>query len=185
MSQVSPTAMAPIPSKKTGPRHLVCMGTSGCGKTTIAMMLAGKLGYVFAEGDEFHSEHNRQKMSSGIPLTDEDRWPWLGMIRDWMSQEAAVGRSTVVSCSALKESYRDLLREADGDVVFIHTYVDPEVIAKRMEAREHFMPVSLLESQLKTLEPLGEQERGITVENKGTPEDLLVSVLYELEEKIS
>ena len=91
----------PAPPRAKGPVNIVVMGVAGSGKTTIGMMLGGKLGYVYAEGDEFHTQANRDKQASGLPLDDADRQPWLEAIRDWMRAENAVGHSTVVSCSAL------------------------------------------------------------------------------------
>lgn len=120
MTEVPTTEMSPLPKRSRGPRHVVVMGVSGGGKTTLAMMLAGKLGYVFAEGDEFHSQANREKMGSGTPLDDDDRAPWLQSIQDWMTAEARAGHSTVVTCSALRKRYRDVLRGAEGHAVFVH-----------------------------------------------------------------
>ena len=106
-------------------------------------------------------------------VTDDDRWPWLGAMRDWMSGEAKAGRSTVVTCSALKRSYRDLLDSAEGDVRFVHLSGDTELIRERMKTRSgHFMPASLLPSQLATLEPLQPDEPGVVVPAVGTPEDV-------------
>lgn len=139
--------------------HVVVMGVAGAGKTTVSAALADRLGWVLAEADEFHPQANVTKMASGIPLTDEDRWPWLRGIRDWMTSQATVGRSTVLTCSALRHSYRRLLAEADGRVVFAHLDGSPELLAARMANRTgHFMPTGLLPSQLATLEPLTQAE---------------------------
>ncbi|OUE19792.1 Thermoresistant gluconokinase [Clavibacter michiganensis] len=163
------------------PRHVVVMGISGSGKTTIATALAERLGWTFAEADEFHSEANVAKMSAGTPLTDDDRWPWLEAMRDWMGGEARAGRSTVVTCSALKRSYRDLLDSAEGDVRFVHLSGDTELIRERMKTRSgHFMPASLLPSQISTLEPLDDGERGLTLENTGTPDEVTTRIVDEL-----
>lgn len=141
--------------------HVVVMGVAGAGKTTVSAALAERLGWMLAEADEFHPQSNIDKMASGVPLTDEDRWPWLGSIRDWMSGQAAAGRSTVLTCSALKRSYREFLAEADGRVVFAHLDGSPELLAERMATRAgHFMPTGLLPSQLATLEPLTGGELG-------------------------
>lgn len=163
------------------PRHVVVMGISGSGKTTIATALAERLGWTFAEADEFHPEANIAKMSAGTPLTDDDRWPWLEAMHDWMGGEARAGRSTVVTCSALKRSYRDLLDGAEGDVRFVHLSGDTDLILERMKTRSgHFMPASLLPSQISTLEPLDAGERGLTLENTGTPDEVTTRIVDEL-----
>lgn len=182
MSESSPTELSPWPRKSGGPRHVVVMGVSGGGKTTVAMMLAGKLGYVFAEGDEFHSQANRDKMHAGTPLTDDDRAPWLTSIQEWMTAEARAGRSTVVTCSALRKSYRDVLRGAEGNTIFVHIAPPVELTAERLQARTgHYMPSSLLESQVATLEELEPDERGFAVRSGGTPDEVLAEVLERLE----
>lgn len=159
--------------------HLIVMGVSGSGKTTIAQALESKLGYTYAEADEFHPQSNIDKMSQGIPLTDEDRWPWLRSIRDWMSAEAEAGRSTVVTCSALKRSYRDLLREAEGTVFFIHLDGSEDLLRERMQHRSgHFMPASLLPSQLATLQPLESDEPGLKISVEKTPDEIVSEVLH-------
>lgn len=151
--------------------HVVVMGISGSGKTTLAQALAHRLAVPSAEADEFHPAANIEKMSAGIPLTDEDRMPWLAQLTAWMSSHADTG--SVVTCSALKRSYRELLSQADGHVLFLEVDADPAVIAERMEHREgHFMPASLLPSQLATLEPLQADERGVRLPNTGTVQDL-------------
>lgn len=155
------------------PVHLVIMGVSGSGKTTLAQILAARLGRPYAEADEFHPQANIDKMSAGVPLTDEDRWPWLAAMRNWLSEEAGAGRSTIITCSALRLAYRDLLREAEGRVRFIHLTAAPEVIAPRLDGRAgHFMPPALLPSQLATLEPLVEGEDGVVVVVDVPPEQV-------------
>lgn len=162
------------------PTHLVVMGVSASGKTTLASLLADRLGWPMAEADDFHPPANKAKMASGTPLTDEDRWPWLISLRDWMDH--APGEGTVMTCSALKRSYRDLLRGADGVVRFVHVVVDPSVLAQRIGARTgHFMPGTLLPSQLSTLEPLESDEDGFTLANDSTAEDLLTRALGSLD----
>lgn len=139
--------------------HLVVMGVAGSGKSTLAAALSQQLGWACAEADEFHPAANIAKMSQGIALQDEDRWPWLQEIRDWMTSRAGEGQSTVLTCSALKQSYRELLSQAAGRVVFLHLDGGADLISQRMQGREgHFMPPTLLPSQLATLEPLTAQE---------------------------
>lgn len=144
---------------KCPPTHLVVMGVAGAGKSTIAEALGEALGWAQAEADGFHPPSNISKMSQGVPLEDADRWPWLVGIRDWMTAKAEGGDSTVLTCSALKRSYRRLLSEAHGRVVFIHLDGDASLLAERMRGREgHFMPTTLLPSQLAALEPLDTSE---------------------------
>ncbi|VXB59915.1 gluconokinase [Citricoccus sp. K5] len=157
--------------------HLVLMGISGSGKTTLAERLAEKLNRAYAEADEFHSPANIEKMRSGAPLTDEDRAPWLESIRDWMDAAANAG-GTIVTCSALKRTYRDVLRQASGRVFFLHVTCDPAVITDRMEHRlGHFMPASLVPSQLATLEELGTDEDGAVLVNSGSVDELVEQAL--------
>jgi gluconokinase len=157
------------------------MGVSGSGKTTVAVRLAELLGRPFAEADDMHPPANVAKMSAGTPLTDDDRLPWLRTVRDWLTAEAEQGRSAVVTCSALRRTYRDVLREAAGGVRFVHLDGDPELIAARMRERKgHFMPASLLRSQLDTLEPLQAGEDGVRVPIEGTPDQIAVEALRRL-----
>ncbi|WP_187393241.1 gluconokinase [Arthrobacter echini] len=163
------------------PRHVVVMGISGSGKTTIATHLAETLGWTFAEADEFHSAENIEKMTSGTPLTDEDRWPWLESIRAWLTEQAEAGTSTVITCSALRRAYRDVLAQAAGEVRFVHLLGDTDLILDRMKTRSgHFMPQSLLPSQLSTLEPLESDEQGIRIMNTGTPDEVTAGVIDQL-----
>src|SRR5580698_10478573 len=137
------------------------MGVSGTGKSTIARLLAEDLGWASAEGDDFHSAANVAKMHAGHPLTDEDRLPWLKAIADWIGVREAAGDGGVVTCSALKRSYRDLLRAGHPDVRFICLIGSHDLLEQRLEHRAgHFMPASLLDSQLDTLEPLQPDEPG-------------------------
>lgn len=162
--------------------HLIIMGVAGCGKTTSAQQLSALLGWPVAEADDFHPQSNVTKMASGVPLTDEDRWPWLSSLRDWMTSRAREGRSTIVTCSALKRSYRDLLAGAEGRVRFVHLQVPPSELKERMEHREgHFMPPSLLPSQLATLEPLDAEEDGVVVDSRPTPELTLAAIVEALD----
>jgi gluconokinase len=144
--------------------HVVVMGVSGCGKTTVAERIRDRLGLTFAEGDAYHPKANVDKMASGRPLTDEDRQPWLEALVAWTQEQEAGGRSTVLSCSALRRRYRDVLRGADPDTFFVHLHADFDVLADRMRHRAHFMPLSLLESQFDTLEPLGDGELGVQID---------------------
>lgn len=160
------------------PRHLVIMGAAGSGKTTVSTTLSEHLGWIAAEADEFHPPASIASMTAGIPLTDEDRWPWLESIREWMSAQARNGRSTVIACSALKRSYRDVLSRAEGRVQFVHLDGAPEVLTERMVTRRgHWMPVSLLPSQLAALEPLDEEEDGLTVDFLSTPANISAQIL--------
>jgi len=128
---------------------IIVMGVSGSGKTTVAQGIATAMGWEFAEGDAFHPEANIAKMSSGHPLTDEDRWPWLRAIGEWIDSHDRSGTSAVITCSALRQVYRDILREGRPTVRFVHVTADPELIEDRMEHRQgHFMPASLLPSHI-------------------------------------
>jgi gluconokinase len=145
------------------------MGVSGVGKSTVARLLAERLGVELGDADTMHPAANIAKMSAGIPLTDADRRPWLEAIGRWMHARADVG--CVVACSALKRSHRDILRAACPCAVFLHLTADPELLANRIGHRvAHFMPASLLDSQLATLEPLGPDERGVTLDASPPPE---------------
>jgi gluconokinase len=133
---------------------IVVAGVAGCGKTTVGRLLSGRLGWPFADGDSFHPARNVAKMRSGIPLTDEDRWPWLQAIAAWMDGRASGGDSAVVACSALKRSYRALLRSGRPEVHIVLLQIPPAVLAERLKARHgHFFPRALLESQVADLEP--------------------------------
>jgi carbohydrate kinase (thermoresistant glucokinase family) len=141
------------------------MGVAGTGKSTVAAALAARLGWTFADGDDFHSRASVARMRAGVPLTDADRWPWLDAIAAWTAQQDAGGHATVVACSALRRTYRDRLRSASASTVFVHLDGDPALLARRIGARtEHFMPAALLPSQLATLEPLQADEAGLVVD---------------------
>ncbi len=162
----------PVPD----PPLLTVMGVSGSGKTTVGAALAQRLRVPYADADDFHPPANVAKMSSGTPLDDTDRLPWLRAIGEWLAAHAAGGG--VISCSALKRSYRDVLREAAPDQLFVHLAGTPEVIARRVAGRPgHFMPTSLVESQFATLEPLGDDEHGLVLDVDHPVDELVESYL--------
>lgn len=161
------------PTDVTPTRHVVVMGVSGCGKTTVASRIAAATGFLFAEADEFHTAANVAKMSAGVPLEDVDRWPWLRSLAGWMTERARAGESTVIACSALKRSYRDVLSDGPPSVDFVHLDGPPELVRARLSARVgHYMPASLLDSQVATLEPLEADERGVVLDVSQTPDAL-------------
>jgi gluconokinase len=142
---------------------IVVMGVSGSGKSTVGAALAQRTRVPFADADDFHPPANIEKMTSGQPLNDDDRYPWLEAIGEWLAARCADGG--VMSCSALKRKYRDQLRRHCPDVIFLHLAGSPEVIGRRQASRPgHFMPASLLASQFQTLEPLQADERGVAVD---------------------
>jgi carbohydrate kinase (thermoresistant glucokinase family) len=160
---------------------LVVMGVSGSGKTTIAVPLAKTLGWRFQEGDDLHPPANVAKMASGTPLTDEDRWPWLHAIAALIDTWRAEGVSGVITCSALKRAYRDILIDGRPDVRLVYLQGDKQIIAERMAARRgHFMPPALLDSQLATLEEPGPDEHPITVHIGPPPEALVAEIIQHL-----
>lgn len=163
--------------------HVVVMGVSGSGKTTVARGIAEATGYEFAEADEFHPPENIARMERGVPLTDEDRWPWLTALAQWMEARSAAGVSTIITCSALKRTYRDVLRDGPPSVTFVHLDGPAEVIRERMAGREgHFMPTSLLQSQIDTLEPLDEDEAGVVLDLRRSPRELIDEAVARLGE---
>jgi len=150
---------------------LVVMGVSGSGKTTVAELIAKRLGWPFMEGDRLHPKANVEKMRQGIPLTDEDRAPWLDRIGEEVKRWAAEGRSGVMTCSALKRAYRDRIRAARPDVRFVYLKGSLALIEARVTARHHeYMPASLLKSQFDTLEEPAPDEPVVTVDAGGSPE---------------
>ena len=157
--------------------HVVVMGVAGCGKSTVAEAIPERLGYAYAEGDDFHPQANIDKMSAGIPLTDEDRWPWLQVINKWMVAREALGENTVVSSSALKRSYREVLSE-NVPTFFIHLSGTQELIQQRLNERKgHFMPPALLPSQFAILEPLSPDENGVEVSIEGSVDAMVERAL--------
>ncbi len=158
------------------PPLLTVMGVTGSGKTTVGAALAQRLRVPFADADEFHPPENVAKMAAGIPLDDADRLPWLHLIGEWLAAHAVGGG--VVSCSALRRSYRDVLRAAAPRQLFVHLDGPPEVIARRVVGRPgHFMPASLVASQFDTLEPLGAHEHGLTLDLDLPVDDLVDAYL--------
>jgi carbohydrate kinase (thermoresistant glucokinase family) len=158
---------------------LVLMGVSGCGKSTVAHNLVALLGWDFAEGDEFHSAANVEMMREGHPLHDADRWPWLERIAAWIGEHIDAGRPGIVTCSALKREYRDVLRA--NAVVFVHLSGSRELIAKRLADRHgHYMPATLLDSQFADLEPPGPDERALTVDITPPAGDQATTIVQEL-----
>jgi gluconokinase len=159
----------------------VVMGVAGVGKSTVGEAVAQRLGWRFVEGDDFHSAGEVAKMHGGHPLTDEDRWPWLHALAAWIGAEEAHGEDAVVTCSALRRAYRDLLRDGHPSVRFVHLVADPQLLADRIGHRHgHFMPASLLDSQLHTLEPLAPDEPGVVVPAAGTVDEVADRVVAAL-----
>ena len=133
--------------------QFVVMGVSGCGKSTVASMLAARTGGIFLDADDFHSPENKAKMAAGIPLTDEDRWGWLDTSNHELKTQAKTGRAIFLACSALRQAYRDRLSDGLPNLRFIYLKGSRELIRSRIESRKnHFMPPALLESQFATLE---------------------------------
>jgi gluconokinase len=159
---------------------LVIMGVSGAGKSTVGMLIAGRLGLGFRDADEFHPPANIAKMSAGQPLTDADRWPWLDAIGAHLAAHRATG--AVVTCSALKRAYRDRLRAAAAGLRFIHLHGDQSLIAARQAARQgHFMQPSLVASQFATLETPAAEADVIALDVGAPPEALAARALAALE----
>jgi len=160
----------------SAPGPIVVMGVAGCGKTTVGRLLADRLSIPYAEADSFHPAGNVRKMTEGIPLTDQDREPWLATIADRIRQDGRL----VVSCSALKRGYRDSLRQADPRTWFLHLAIDRETSAARVAGRAaHFMPPSLVNSQFADLEPLRD-EAGLTADAARSPEEIIAAALSAL-----
>ena len=159
-------------------RHIVVMGVSGSGKTTVARGIARATGLLFAEADDFHSQANVDKMRSGEPLDDDDRRPWLNDLARWMSERAAEGRSTVIACSALKRAYRDALASGPPSIYFVHLHGSATLIESRISLRAgHYMPASLLRSQIDTLEPLEPDEAGVVVDVDAPLQDIMATAV--------
>jgi len=155
---------------------LVVMGVSGSGKSTIAARVAERAGAAFVDADDLHPAANVAKMAAGIPLTDEDRMPWLREVGEVIARHP--GQRIVVACSALRRAYRDAIRERARDVLFAELDGTRELLAQRMRGRrQHFMPLTLLDSQLATLEPLQDDENGLRVDIAGSPDQIADLIL--------
>ena len=157
---------------------VIVAGVSGSGKTTVGVMLAGRLRWPFADADDFHPAANVEKMRAGIPLTDDDRWPWLRTIAARMDERIAAHEPAVITCSALKRSYRDVLLGGRPQAQMVFLAVDRQVIARRLAARHgHFFPGQLLGTQFDALEPPQPDERVLTIEPADDPADTVASII--------
>jgi gluconokinase len=157
---------------------LVLMGVSGAGKTSVAEELVAATGWSFLEGDSLHPAANVARMTAGQPLDDVARAPWLAALSAWIGQQEAADRSAVLTCSALRRNYRDVLRARHASVRFVHLTAPPSAIKQRLAGRAgHFMPATLLASQLATLEPLEPDEPGCEVPADGTPRQVAETIL--------
>lgn len=166
------------------PLHIVVMGVSGCGKSTVGAALAQALGLRFVEGDSLHPPRNVALMAAGTPLTDEDRREWLAAVAQILADAKDDG--VVVSCSALKRSYRDLLRASAPDLKLVHLRGEPALLTQRLNERKgHYMPPSLLQSQLDTLEPPTADETVFTADVAQPPPQLVAQLLHRLRAHIA
>ena len=165
----------------TEPSVVVVMGVSGAGKSTIAAMLAGRLGWTYEDADWFHPPSNIEKMHAGQALTDEDRWPWLEGIAAWIEATRKAGGHGVIACSALKRAYRDVVVNGRHDVRIVYLKGERELIAQRSTLRQgHFMPASLLDSQFAALQEPGEEEHPIVVSIDARPRDIVERIVVGL-----
>ena len=163
------------------PSVIVVMGVSGAGKSTIAAMLAVRLGWTYEDADWFHPPANVEKMHAGVALSDEDRWPWLQGIAAWIEATRRTGGHGVIACSALKRAYRDFLIGGQRDVRIVYLKGERELIARRMTTRDgHFMPTSLLDSQFAALEEPTEEERPVVVSIDARPHDIIEVIVAKL-----
>ena len=159
-------------------RALVVMGVSGSGKSTVAAAVAARADAIFLDADDFHPASNTAKMAAGTPLTDEDRWPWLAAVGEEIARRTARGEGVVMACSALKRRYRDALRRHAPTLIFAQLDGSPELLAARIGARaNHFMPATLLGTQLAALEPLGPEEPGFVVDIAQPPDQVADTVI--------
>jgi gluconokinase len=163
----------PMTETKALPTALIVMGVSGCGKSTVGEILSERLGWEFRDGDSFHPPENVEKMRSGVPLTDEDRWPWLAAIAAWINRHRLEGTHAIIACSALRRVYRDRLRDGFADVLFLYLKGDRALIAARLAARKgHYMPAALLDSQFATLEEPGADEAPLVLSIVPSPGEI-------------
>jgi len=161
---------------------VVVMGVSGCGKTTVGRALASLTGWPFLDADTLHSSENVAKMAAGTPLSDADRWPWLGQVADWIAARVAAGEPGIVACSALKRAYRDRLREADPDLRLAYLSIDPDTLRERLAHRVgHFFPQRLLNAQLMDFEHPVADEHPIIVPSGQSPEGQAETILAALQ----
>lgn len=160
---------------------IVVMGVSGCGKTTVGRLLAERLGWDFIESDEYHSPADIEKMSSGIPLNDKDRWPWLRRLHNVLLDHSRIDRSVILACSALKQSYRDLLVSGLENVSFVYLKGDYDLIQGRMRQRQHYMKAGMLRSQFDALE---EPRDSVIVDIHHSPEMIVDKILDQLPREI-
>ncbi len=176
-TETRPTGGAASPA----PAVIIIMGVSGGGKSTIGALLASRLRWEFEDADWFHPVSNVDKMHSGVPLTDEDRWPWLQAIAAWIDKTRRSGGHGVIACSALKRRYRDVLIGDRTDVRLVYLKGDETLIARRMATRhEHFMPRSLLHSQFEALEEPGPDENPIVVSIDPQPREIVEAIVARL-----
>ncbi len=160
---------------------LVLMGVAGVGKTSVMEALAERLRWPTSEGDELHPRTNVAKMAAGIPLTDADRLPWLELVAAWIGERERERSNAIVTCSALRRTYRDVLRRGHPSVWFVHLTAPREVLDERITGRQgHFMPPSMLDSQLETLEPLAADEPGWSVPAVATPGEIADQIVERL-----
>ncbi|HLX24292.1 MAG TPA: gluconokinase [Usitatibacter sp.] len=160
------------------PSVIIVMGVAGSGKSTVASQTAQRLDWRFAEADTFHSAANIAKMRDGIPLTDEDRWPWLDAIAAWIDSMRSAGQHCVVACSALKRAYRVRLAAGHHDVRFVYLKGSYEIVAARMSGRTgHYMPLSLLRSQFETLEEPDAAEDAVVMPIEKAPEEIVAAIV--------
>lgn len=163
-------------------RSIVVMGVSGSGKSTIGSLLARSLNSDFCDGDDLHPAENVARMAAGHPLGDSERLPWLRIVGERLESDRADGRTLVLACSALKHSYRDILHDHVPDTFFVYLDGPMHVVRERIGKRNHeFMPTSLLASQYASLEPLGQDERGVRVDIRQTPEQIVDQVMAVLD----
>ena len=161
---------------------IVVMGVSGCGKSTVARDLAERVGGLYLDGDDFHPVSNVEKQRHGTPLTTEDRLPWLETVGRVMRERRAPGHPVIMACSALRRMYRDRIRAEEPDAFFVCLVASREELERRMRLRTgHFMPASLLDSQLATLEPIASGEFGAAVDVHGTEQQVVERVLAAVE----